>query len=111
MSEKIGALWVKQGKNGSDYFTGVITINNVEHRIVMFKNTYKEKDTQPDFNILMQDEKYQNNNNKETTYFGKETPDIKMVNGVMENPFEKIKNDINRKKDFENVYDGDDVPF
>ncbi len=48
MKDKIGALWIK-----NDFFTGTIKIDDKEIKIVVFKNTYKEKDNQPDYNILI----------------------------------------------------------
>jgi uncharacterized protein (DUF736 family) len=48
MKDKIGALWIK-----NDFFTGTIKIDDKEIKIVVFKNTYKEKDNQPDYNILL----------------------------------------------------------
>lgn len=47
---KMGALWGKQ-VNGQEMFSGEIEINNVKHRIVCWKNGYKQKPNQPDYNI------------------------------------------------------------
>lgn len=48
--QAIGALWIKEGPKG-DYMTGNIKINDVEHRIVVFRNDRKEG-KQPDWRIL-----------------------------------------------------------
>lgn len=48
---ELGALWVKDGKNGK-YFSGKITVDNQDIGIVIFKNDYKEKENQPDYKIL-----------------------------------------------------------
>jgi uncharacterized protein (DUF736 family) len=52
MSEKsIGALWLKESKNGNKYMSGVIEIDGKKHEIVIFKNTYKQE-KQPDYKIF-----------------------------------------------------------
>ena len=52
MNESIGALWRKEGKNG-EYFSGNIEVNGEKINIVIFPNTKKEKETQPDLRILL----------------------------------------------------------
>lgn len=49
-SEDMGALWVRT-KGDKEYMTGVVTIDNVAHQIVLFKNARKEKPNQPDWRI------------------------------------------------------------
>lgn len=52
MAIKLGALWLKTSKTGQAFFSGTVTINGVEKKIVCFKNTYKEDgDNKPDFVI------------------------------------------------------------
>lgn len=53
MSEKnIGALWKKTNEKG-EFYTGVLeNEDGSKKKIVVFKNGYKQKDTQPDFLIL-----------------------------------------------------------
>ena len=46
----IGALWIKEGQNGK-FMSGNVEINGVKHPILVFKNTKKEKDNQPDYKI------------------------------------------------------------
>ena len=48
--DSIGALWKKTGQKG-EYMTGEVEVNGVKQRIVVFKNSYKEKKTQPDYRI------------------------------------------------------------
>lgn len=57
MENNIGALWIKKNNKG-EFFTGKIKDNNGEEiKIVIFKNNYKNKDTQPDYTILKAKEK------------------------------------------------------
>lgn len=51
-NKNIGALWIKESEKG-DFFTGHIVNDNGEKiKIVVFKNNYKNKETQPDYQIL-----------------------------------------------------------
>lgn len=53
-SRKIGALWLRNSKDGSKkYMSGVISDLRGDIQIVIFENDRKEKDNQPDFNILV----------------------------------------------------------
>ena len=54
----IGALWLNYRKNDKDekepYFSGTIDLGILgEVKIGIFKNHYKEKDSQPDYNIVI----------------------------------------------------------
>jgi hypothetical protein len=49
--DKIGALWEKDSARGP-YMSGEVEIDGVKTRLVVFRNSYKEKDTQPDWNIM-----------------------------------------------------------
>ncbi len=44
---KIGALWNKKDKNGNTYLSGKLSGN-----ILIFPNSYKEKENQPDHFIM-----------------------------------------------------------
>lgn len=48
---KIGAGWLKDSKNGNKYISGNMKINGKSYQVMIFKNTKKTKDTQPDFSI------------------------------------------------------------
>ncbi len=48
--EKLGALWQKR-KGDKDFFTGSITIDGVETKVVIFANGYKQQDKHPDWII------------------------------------------------------------
>jgi len=72
MAEKkdIGALWLNKTKNGETYMSGSIEINGETHKILVFKNNYKEKDNHPDYKILPK--------------ISKESPQVKAVRAVFE---------------------------
>lgn len=55
-NKDIGALWVQTGKNG-EYWSGSIEINGTKQNVLVFKNTYKNKETQPDFKVYEKREK------------------------------------------------------
>ncbi len=57
MSRKIGALWLKETKDGKKYFSGVLEDLRGEIRIVIFKNDRKEKENQPDYQIIVSEER------------------------------------------------------
>lgn len=52
MENNIGALWAKEGQKGEFYKGHIILDNGEKVNIVIFKNNYKNKENQPDFNIL-----------------------------------------------------------
>lgn len=61
MENKLGALWKNVNKNGDEFFTGVLeNADNTKTKIVIFKNGYKNKDSQPDYMILKAREKQDN---------------------------------------------------
>ncbi len=49
---RIGALWIKR-KGNNVFMSGELEIDGEKIRILVFKNTYKETDNQPDYNILL----------------------------------------------------------
>jgi hypothetical protein len=53
-SKYIGALWAKDS-GGNKFLSGEIEIDGKKTRIVIFKNNRKEKETHPDYNILLSD--------------------------------------------------------
>lgn len=44
------ALWENQDKNGNTYLSGTLGRN----RVIGFRNSYKEKDSQPDWVVYLQ---------------------------------------------------------
>ena len=57
MSRKIGALWIRKTKEGMQYFSGVLNDLSGDIRIAAFRNDRKEKENQPDFNIVLSEQK------------------------------------------------------
>ena len=45
--EKLSGLWINQTKNGETYFSG----KSDGIKYVIFKNGFKEKENQPDYNL------------------------------------------------------------
>lgn len=51
--DNLGALWKKVRSNGDEFYTGVLENGDgTKTKIVVFKNGFKDKDSQPDFMIL-----------------------------------------------------------
>ena len=57
MSRKIGALWLKETKDGKKYMSGVLEDIRGEIRIAVFRNDRKEKDSHPDYQIVLSEER------------------------------------------------------
>ncbi len=57
MSRKIGALWLKEAKDGKKYMSGVLEDIRGEIRIAVFRNDRKEKDNHPDYQIVLSEER------------------------------------------------------
>ena len=53
ITQKIGALWVRKSKDGRTYMSGLIKDMHGEIQIAVFKNDKKEKENQPDYNIVL----------------------------------------------------------
>lgn len=52
MENNIGALWLNESKKGAKYMSGMVEVNGVKQKIVVFKNKYKEEDKHPDYRIF-----------------------------------------------------------
>ena len=52
MDNNIGALWLKESKKGNKFMSGVVELGGEKYNIVVFKNTYKEKENHPDYRIF-----------------------------------------------------------
>ena len=51
MENSIGALWINESKKGNKFMSGSVEIDGKTHKIVVFKNSYKEEDKHPDYKI------------------------------------------------------------
>lgn len=49
--KSIGGLYRKQTKNGDEFFSGWIELNNQKVKIVVWQNKYKKEDKHPDLTI------------------------------------------------------------
>lgn len=49
--QKLGALWLGKSQKGATYMSGVVTVDGVETRVVVFKNGFKEAPNHPDYVI------------------------------------------------------------
>lgn len=47
---KIGGLWKNKDKNGNDCFSGQFTYGT---KLLVFKNSFKKKETEPDFIVYL----------------------------------------------------------
>lgn len=54
---EMGALWVKENASETR-FSGKITLNGKEIKVVVFPNKYKDTETKPDFRIYVAPESY-----------------------------------------------------
>lgn len=55
---ELGALWTKQGKKGQ-YFSGYVEVDGQKIPIVVFSNSKKSSEKQPDYTILKSEGKPQ----------------------------------------------------
>lgn len=52
MIRRIGALWIKKSKKGT-YLSGILNDISGDIRIAVFKNDKKEKESHPDYRIVV----------------------------------------------------------
>lgn len=50
MEKSIGGLWLKE-KGDLKYYTGTLEIDGKKVKIIVFKNKFKNKDSQPDLRV------------------------------------------------------------
>lgn len=49
-----GALWLKTAKSGIKYMSGEFEWKGEKFKIAVFKNTKKQKETHPDYNVAVE---------------------------------------------------------
>lgn len=49
--DRIGALWIKQTRDNSEYMSGEVEIGGEKVKLVVFRNGYKDADNKPDYVI------------------------------------------------------------
>jgi len=67
MTTKLGALWKKTSQKGEVFMSGEIEINGVKTKIVVFKNSHKEQERHPDYNIILSEEREQRATQEQVT--------------------------------------------
>ena len=55
-SKKAGGAWNKTSKAGGNYISGQITIGNRIYNFSLLPNNFKEREQQPDWNIMLSDD-------------------------------------------------------
>ena len=66
MADNIGALWKRKSKKSDvQYLAGIITLDNKEYKISVFKNTKKKSENHPDYNIVLQHQRSNNEAQKD----------------------------------------------
>lgn len=58
-----GAGWIKTSKNGLKYILCKMNINGIDYNFSIFKNTKKQLEKHPDYNIVLSEYKKQNAGN------------------------------------------------
>ncbi len=62
---RIGALWLGETRNGKRMMSGRIELTeNQEIRVLVFKNDYKETESQPDY-VIYEPENREDNSNRD----------------------------------------------
>jgi len=59
MAKRVGALWANKAKeSGKSYLAGYIDLGIFgQAKVVIFKNDKKEKENQPDYNVVLSEPK------------------------------------------------------
>ncbi|MFH1052777.1 MAG: hypothetical protein V1779_17795 [bacterium] len=74
MSRKIGALWSRKSNDGKTFLSGMLNDLSGDIQIAVFKNDRKEKDNQPDYNIVLSEKREQKQNTQQDDFFGDQEP-------------------------------------
>lgn len=58
--DELGALWLKTGKTGEKFLSGIINLaDGTEQKVLVFPNRHKKTDNHPDYRIIKATEGYQ----------------------------------------------------
>lgn len=101
---KVGAIWRKQTRNGSEYLSIVINGKNY----VAFVNTYKNAPNQPDFNIM---ETQGGNNNNNTVQNNNQNTRYNQQNGYAQNKGYQAKVQQAAEQKIEDYYAAQNTPI
>jgi uncharacterized protein (DUF736 family) len=69
-SQKIGALWKRKSQDGKTFLSGVIQDLRGDINIAVFVNDRKDKDNQPDYNIVRSEQKEQKERTDNDDFLG-----------------------------------------
>ncbi len=69
-NRKIGALWLRKSKDGLSFLSGVVQDMRGDINIAVFKNDRKEKDNQPDYNIVLSEPREEKRPARADNFFG-----------------------------------------
>lgn len=51
--DELGALWLKTGKTGEKFLSGIINLaDGTEQKVLVFPNRHKKTDNHPDYRII-----------------------------------------------------------
>jgi len=70
----IGACWLKETKDGKKYFSGQIQVPGLSLNFAIFKNEKKDKDNQPDYNIVWSPPRKDNGASQGTAQTDEQSP-------------------------------------
>lgn len=73
-SRKIGALWTRKSNDGKTFLSGMLNDLSGDIQIAVFKNDRKEKDNQPDYNIVLSEKREEKQNTQSDDFFGGQEP-------------------------------------
>jgi uncharacterized protein (DUF736 family) len=81
-SQKIGALWIRKTQEGKSFLSGVLNDLSGDIQIAVFRNDRKEKDNQPDYNIVRSEQKEQSKQTANDGFLDEGTADTVQDDGI-----------------------------
>ena len=70
MARLIGALWSRKTKDGKTFLSGILNDLSGDIQIAVFKNDRKEKENQPDYQIILSQKKEEGKSTNNDDFFG-----------------------------------------